>query len=46
LNYIKKLSSREVAYLDELNRLLSECRERAAIYDIVENSNFYQGISK
>ena len=31
-----------MGYLHELNRLLMECRERAAVYDIVENSNFYQ----
>lgn len=42
INYMTCLSSIEVGYLHELNRLLMECRERAAVYDIVENSNFYQ----
>jgi hypothetical protein len=42
LQYMRALTSNEVGYLHELNRLLMECRERAAIYDIVENSNFYQ----
>ncbi len=46
LQYMKSLTSNEVGYLHELNRLLMECRQRAAIYDIVENSNFYQTADK
>lgn len=42
IQYMSCLTSNEVGYLHELNRLLMECRERAAVYDIVENSNFYQ----
>jgi len=42
LGYMQTLTSIEVGYLYELNRLLQECKERAAVYDIVENSNFYQ----
>lgn len=44
LQYMHCLTSNEVGYLHELNRLLMECRERAAVYDIVENSNFYQAV--
>jgi hypothetical protein len=35
INYMTCLTSIEVGYLHELNRLLMECRERAAVYDIV-----------
>ena len=42
--YMAALSSGEVGYLHELNRQLIECKERAAIYDIVENSHFHQAL--
>ena len=45
LEYMKSLTSIEVGYLHELNRLLIESKEPAAYYDIVENSNFYQNVS-
>ena len=46
LEYMKTLSSVEVGYLHELNRLLMDCKESEAYYDIVQNSNFYQHVSK
>ena len=46
VNYMRSLNSIEVGYLTELNRLLMECRERAAVFDILENSNFYQIIDR
>lgn len=46
LAYMRSLASNEVGYLHELNRLLMECKERAAVYDIVENSNFYQAADR
>jgi len=35
LSYMKSLTSAEVGYLHELNRLLVESKEPAAYYDIV-----------
>jgi len=35
LNYMRSLTSTEVGYLHELNRLLMETKEPAAYYDIV-----------
>ena len=43
---MKILTSNEVGYLHELNRLLIDCKDPAAYYDIVENSNFYQAVNK
>ena len=44
LDYMRTLTSTEVGYLHELNRLLLESKQPAAYYDIVENSNFYQNV--
>ena len=46
LPYMKSLTSLEVGYLHELNRLLIDCKDPAAYFDIVENSNFYQAVNK
>ena len=46
LHYMKALSSNEVGYLHELNRLLMDCKDPAAYFDIVENSNFYQAVDR
>jgi hypothetical protein len=46
IRYMRTLSSNEVGYLHELNRLLMDCKDSAAFFDIVENSNFYQAVSR
>jgi hypothetical protein len=46
LGYMRTLSSLEVGYLHELNRLLIDCKDSAAYFDIVENSNFYQAADR
>ena len=33
-------------FLNELNRLISECKEKSAIIDIFENSNLFQTINR
>ena len=46
LELIEMFTSSEMDFLNELNRLISECREKSAIIDIFENSNLYQTLSK
>ena len=46
IHYMRTLTSNEVGYLHELNRLLMDCKDSAAYFDIVENSNFYQAINR
>jgi hypothetical protein len=46
LELIETFSSTEMDFLNELNRLIEECKEKSAIIDIFENSNLYQTISR
>ena len=46
LGYMFQLTSAEVRYMHELNRMLFEVKDREAIYDIVENSNLMQTLNE
>ena len=41
-SFIEELTSQQVSYLHELNRILAENRDKTIVYDIVENSNLLQ----
>lgn len=46
IELIETFNSTEMDFLNELNRLIEECKEKSAIIDIFENSNLYQTISR
>lgn len=46
LEFMQKLTATEMKYLNELNKLLSLNKEKSAVYDIIENSNLMQQLSK
>ena len=46
LDFMFQLTSTEVRYMHELNKLLFEVKDKEAIYDIVDNSNLMGTINE